>query len=213
MTMISAIITSEGIAAIADGRSVDSKTFKYSSDSEVKIVEMSPLCALMMCGYMKDHFTEDLESLASIFRQRGVMNVSRITEMLSNMFKDSAANTEAELLHNPDWPIIFILAGYDFDYRSKSYIPYVFYIKKPDWEMLIPKPNPLFGQAGDGFQETKEFLEKRYRERMSLPKANKLALKAMKKAIQAHPDTIGGDVRLWNIVPGKPILKFPVTRI
>lgn len=206
MTMNIGLATSGGVVAIVDGRAVDPDDTDHPSDTEVKIFELSTICAVMISGHTFDGFSEYMTVAAEFYAQFGWVNVSRIAQSLSEMFKDNQENGNFWWLNDADRNVTLTVVGYDISYDG--FIPKIVYIQKPAWDLFSPIPNPMIGQSGSNYQQIKEYLLGKYRQNATILSADKLAVKAMKKAIELEPTYVGGNIKLWNIVPGQRIEKL-----
>lgn len=211
MTRLIGIITKEGIVAATDGRSV-TVDHKQVSDNEVKIYQMSNHCAVMVSGVIFSDIGKLMTNTAATYNQFHIIDVTKIASSLRLMFKDIKKHVSG-WIDDPSTQVVFMVAGYDLN-KEGNFEPHLYYIQKnPDWDVYAPKPSPLFAQAGNDYVRTKKLLAAKYSPELSIKAANSLVAEAIRQASIDEPIYIGGQTRLWNIVPMQPLKKFSPNEI
>lgn len=204
MTMNVVIAAKNGISVASDGKSID-KDGNVLSLKEQKVFRLSNLCVILVSGYIPSNIGLTMMSYEQLFRDFKIFSVTEIAKKLSSFLKSA----ETEFTKDKTKPANLIIAGYDLT-EVMGFNPHIYYLTKEwNWDLCLPQPNQYVAAAGEGYHDIKKVLDKEYANGSELlEQANTLTLWGVLKGEKERPDVIGGRMRLWNIVPGKPIRTF-----
>lgn len=215
MTMVAALIAVDGIAVVADGRSLDFGG-RIMRENEEKIFELSPKAVCSFGGGVtSDSEMSNLtDYLHGFIRYAGLTSIEDITALIRFEFND-----RAERDHTPrsawlrdytlETGIIVLVVGYDHDG------PHIRAAQAIDrWQKQGKPPQPYLA-IGAGAKLAEQVLEKKFTVNSKLEIANVVALEALYTAYKTEVslfgktiEPVGGQPMLWNLYPDKPIKKF-----
>lgn len=192
MTMVSALIATDGITCIGDGR-VKKENGDVETDEEVKLFELSPHVVALPDGGVIAGLPEIMAILKRTFEKLEGDNVTEIAQFVADFFKDGHRDSPHEEAYG------IIIAGYDDKMQPKLYR-----VESGDWRVATPiAPYDVGGYT----DVARKIYEEEFNQKSRLMKMNRLALKALKETMVTYPDDVAGKVSLWNITPGKKGVK------
>lgn len=207
--MVAALMAKNSMVFIGDGR-VTSFDGNVIDNSMVKLFELSPLAVLLPANGASDNMEKIMATLKGLYENRGVVNVNNVVSKFVDYCNEYVSKTPIERVP------LFTLGGYNL-LPNGSYEPKIYLIQcdGEEWNAFETKGDNAFIAQGAKGEKIREFLAIELEKAASktIYQRNLLALRALALAESLSPEYVGGKTSLWNLKPGLPLRKLPISEI
>lgn len=202
MTRVAAFITQDAIVVASDGRALNHE-LKVVNDNMRKIYIASDHTLLLPSGLITSDISTVMDEISNSLSELKLSNTTDIAKYLVYLFNESVASW---LFNDQN---LYVVAGYD-DTGGK-YVSKLYALKCQSgvWDLLTPLDGDFFIVAGDKYHDSYDYIKGNQPPALT-DELNKYAVRLIDHATKIAPDSIGGQIGLWNIFPrgNNPMKRF-----